>query len=442
MTRFAATLICCAAALRASSAPGVTFYKDVMPLLQSKCQSCHRPGEVAPMPFTSYEGTRPWAKAIKAAVLSKKMPPWSADPAYGHFLNERTLSRDEVNTLVSWVDSGAPAGDIKDQPPPIQWPDGWTIPPDVTVSLPHPISIPAKGVVELTELTIPSGFAKDTWVTSIEIRPANRSVVHHAVLSIVPHDKKAKYGVPHFTIQPRDADGVATKRIHKDDRLRGLVELDAVYVPGVPAIDFRLHHAAKLIPAGSDLVLQMHYTPNGTATTDQTQIGFTLAKEEPARQFVTVGPAALRDAENFHIPAGDPNWDTRSEIVFRQDAESVWFMPHMHLRGKDMTYRLLYPDGRLETLLSVKFDFNWQFGYDVAEPIRVPKGAKLQVTAHFDNSANNKYNPNPNRDVWWGDQTWEEMMVPWLGVIVDKTADPEKVVAYPPEFRAAKPRWF
>jgi hypothetical protein len=182
----------------------------------------------------------------------------------------------------------------------------------------------------------------------------------------------------------------------------------------------------------------MHYTPNGTAATDQTEIGFTLSKEDPARRFITVGPTALRDGKNFRIPADDPNWETHTEIMFRQDVEIVWFMPHMHLRGKDMTYRLQYPDGERETLLSVKFDFNWQFGYDAATPIRVPRGTKLEVTAHFDNSPNNKFNPNPNRDVWWGDQTWEEMMVPWLGVIVDKNADPEAVVAYTREFLAAR----
>ncbi len=367
------------------------------------------------------------------------MPPWSADPLYGHFLNDRTLSQDELNTLVNWVDEGATAGDINDGPPPLQWPEGWAIHPDVIVSLPQPIPIPAKGIVELTEITIPSGFAKDTWVSSIEIRPGNRSIVHHAVLSIVPHEKKVIYGVPHFSVQPRDAEGVAIKRVHGNDRVRPLVALDAVYVPGVPAVDFRLHNAAKLITAGSDLVLQMHNTPNGTETTDQTQIGFTLSKKDPDRRFITVGATALRDAKNFHIPAGDANWETHTEIIFRHDAEIVWFMPHMHLRGKDMTYRLVYPNGEPETLLNVKFDFNWQFGYDAATPIHVPRGTKLQVTAHFDNSANNRFNPNPDRDVWWGDQTWEEMMVPWLGVMVDKIVDAESVVAYTRVFLAAKP---
>ena len=287
------------------------------------------------------------------------MPPWPADPRYGHFLNDRTLSQDEISTLVAWVDSGAPAGDIHDQPPPIQWPAGWSIQPDVTRIAPSTDFIAGQGRSRINgnhaSQRVRQGHVGDVDRDS----PDESFGCPSRSSSIVPHDKKVKYGVPHFTIQPRDAEGVATKRIHKNDRLRTLVELDAVYVPGVPAVDFSLHHAAKLIPAGSDLVLQMHYTTNGTATTDQTEIGFTLAKEVPARQFITVAPAALRENRIF-IPAGDPNWETHSEIVFRQDAEIVWFMPHMHLRGKDMTYRMLYPDGKLETLLSVKFDFNWQ----------------------------------------------------------------------------------
>jgi hypothetical protein len=301
----------------------------------------------------------------------------------------------------------------------------------VIVSLPHPIPVPAKGVVEIMEITIPTGFTKDTWVTSIEIRPGNRSVVHHADVFIVPHEKGVKYGVPETTAKRRDADGVAIEKIQKEDATRGLLGLEAIYVPGAPPSDYRLHGAAKLIPAGSDFMIQMHYTPNGIATTDQTRVGFTLAKEKPARRFITIVPTALRDEAHFHIPAGDANWETHAEVVFQQNAELVWFLPHMHLRGKDMTYRLLYPAGASETVFSVKYDFAWQLGYEVKQPILVPKGTKLEVTAHFDNSANNRFNPDPSKDVWWGDQTWEEMMIPYFGVIVRTNASPEKIVAYP-----------
>jgi len=413
-----------------ASAADVTFNRDVLPIFQAKCQRCHRPGEVAPMSLLTYESSRPWAKAIKAAVLTRKMPPWSADARYGHFANDPTLTPEEIRILTSWAEAGAPAGEPGDKPAPIQWPDGWTIQPDIIVSLPHPIAVPAKGVVEIMEITIPTGFTKDTWVTSIEIRPSNRSVVHHADVFIVPHEKGVKYGVPEITAKPRDADGVAIEKIHKEDATRGLLGLEAIYVPGAPPADYRLHSAAKLIPAGSDFMIQMHYTPNGTATTDQTRVGITVAKQKPARRFITIVPTALRDEAHFHIPAGDPNWETRAEVVFQQDAELVWMLPHMHLRGKDMTYRLVYPSGESETVLSVKYDFDWQLGYEVKKPIVVPKGTRLQATAHFDNSANNRFNPDPSKDVWWGDQTWEEMMIPYFGVIVKNNVNPEKIVTY------------
>jgi hypothetical protein len=411
-----------------------TFHRDVLPILQKHCQSCHRPGEAAPMSLLTYESTRPWAKAIKVAVISGKMPPWPPDPRFGRFLHERTLTPQDIQTLVAWVDGGAPEGDPKDQPRPLDWTDGWTTHPDAIVSMPHPIPVPAKGVVELTTVRVPTGFTKDTWVNSMEIRPGNRAVVHHVFVSVVPHDEEAEYGVPTSHTQKRDAAGIAVKKIHADDRLRSLSKADAIYLPGAAVIDYTAHDAAKLIPAGSDLLLQMHYTPNGTATTDQTSVGFTFAKQEPARRFVMVDPSALRDEEHFHIAAGDANWETRTEVLFNQDAELVWFMPHMHLRGKDMTYRLIYPNGQTQTVLSVKFNFNWQMGYDLESPISVPKGTKLEAVAHFDNSANNPLNPNPNTDVWWGEQTWEEMMVPWFGVVIDKNRDAKNVVNYAPEF--------
>jgi hypothetical protein len=418
----------------------VTFNCDVLPILQKNCQTCHRPGEAAPMSFLTYPSTRPWAKAIKEAVLTRRMPPWSADPRYGHFANDRTLKQSEIRTFVAWADGGAPEGGAPregnpdDKPAAVEWPDGWTIKPDLIVSLPNPFDVPASGVVEIVETTIPSGFKKDTWVTSIEIRPGNRAVVHHADLFIVRHDKNVEYGVPRIAEKQRDADRVQVQRIQKKGALQSLQGLDAIYVPGAPPADYRLYDAAMLIPAGSDLTFQVHYTPNGTSTTDQTRIGFTLAKEEPKRRIVTLVPTALRDEEHFRIPAGDPNWECRMEVKFNRDAELIWFLPHMHLRGKDMTYRLLYPSGESEVALSVKYDFNWQLSYEVEKPILVPKGTKLQATAHFDNSPNNRFNPDPRKDVWWGDQTWEEMMIPYFGVIVDRGAKPSKVVRYTAEF--------
>jgi hypothetical protein len=421
------------ALMTALTAHAATFNQDVLPILERKCQTCHRPGEIAPMPFLTYENTRPWAKAIKSAVLTRKMPPWPADSRFGHFSNDPRLTPQEIETFIAWVDNGAPEGDASNPHQSVARPDGWRIPPDMILTLPE-FPVPANGVVELTDITLPTGFTKDTWITSIEIRPGNREVVHHAIVEIVAHQKDDEHGVWNADTKKRDAEGVATKRIPRSDRLRDMTGVEAVYVPGAAPADYRLHDAAKLIPAGSDLLVQMHYTPKGKAATDRTMIGFTFSRGEPARRFITVNPTALRDAAHFRIPPGYPDWETRTEVIFKQDAELVWFLPHMHLRGKDMTYRLIYPSGESQTLLNVKWDFDWQFAYDASTPISVPKGSRLQVTAHFDNSTNNRINPNPNRDVFWGDQTWEEMMVPWFGMLVPKDADAAKVVGYPRDF--------
>jgi hypothetical protein len=193
-------------------------------------------------------------------------------------------------------------------------------------------------------------------------------------------------------------------------------------------MDFSSYDSAKLIPGGGKLRIEVHYTPNGTATTDQTRIGFKLASQPPQRRFVTLAPKSLADA-GTRIPAGESNWETRGELEFGQDAQLVWLMPHMHLRGKDMTFSVTPPSGRPETVLNAKFNFNWQLGYEMAEPIRVRKGTRMVVVAHHDNSANNPYNPDPAAEVGWGDLTSQEMVLPWFGVIVDRDADPEKILS-------------
>lgn len=413
----------------------VTFNKDVLPLLQKNCQNCHRPGEVAPMSFLTYEGTRPWAKAMKTAVLTRKMPPWFADPQYGHFANEKRLTDGEINTIVAWADHGAPEGDPQDRPAPVDFTPGWTIKPDVIVGMPRSFPIPAKGVLELTHFIVPSGFTKDTWISSIEIRPSDPSVVHHVVLQFLPHKDDVKYGEPIWTDKPRDEFGDQINKIKKADR-KGFAgvgtNLEALYLPGGGgASDYRVFGAAKLVPAGTDIYIGMHYTPNGKATVDQTQIGFTLAKEEPKRRYVSMMAMPPQDEESFRIPAGNPNWETGVELVFNQAADLVWFSPHMHGRGKDMTFRLKYPSGESEVVLSVPhFQYMWQFGYEVATPIHVPKGTRMEVVSHFDNSANNPLNPNPNKDVWWGEQTFEEMMGGFFAVVVDRDVDPRRVLSY------------
>jgi hypothetical protein len=434
------------AAIAADNAStSVTFNKDVLPVLQNNCQSCHRPNQIAPMSFLTYQDVRPWAQAIKSAVLTKKMPPWFADPRYGHFSNERKLSETEIKTLVRWADTGATEGDAKSKPALKEFPaDGWNVKPDLVIAMPKPYSVPADGVIDYTYIVVPSGFTKDTWVTAAEILPGNRQVTHHVIAFVRPPGsqwlKDAKPGEPFVpVIHKRDANGAGTgvdprspdpqQRGRNGDQQQqgaGGNEFLVAYVPGIQPQTFNLTgNSAKLIPAGSDIVFQMHYTPNGKAQTDVTKVGLILAKETPKFRYLTIGAMTYQ----FAIPPNDPNYEVHSQVTFEQDAQLVWLQPHMHLRGKDFEYRLVYPTGETDTALKVpNYSFSWQLGYDEAKPLVLPKGTRMECTAHFDNSPNNPANPNPNVQVKWGDQSWEEMMIGWFGVVVDANADPTKIV--------------
>jgi len=451
-------------------APIVTFNKDVLPILQENCQSCHRPGGIAPMSFMTYESARPWAKAIKAAVISREMPPWFADSQYGEFRNAPKMTAANRNTLADWVDSGAREGDAADKPTSPRWVDGWRIPPDVVVSMPTAYHVPAKGPGEIREFTVPSPFKEDTWVTSIEIRPGDPSVVHHAIVRVpqrpaptppptecgeclldLPDNEEdllkyleelaAARGISRNNINiivdgfpGRSVRGGAYSPLSLKERQTGrgaFTTMEAVYVPGSPPQNFRYSDSAKLIPGGAPIRIEVHYTPNGMETSDTTIVGFTLAKSPAQRRFVIMAPEHLVDARK-PIPAGEANWETTGELRFERDADLVWFMPHMHLRGKDMTFRLIHPDGRDETVLRATFNFNWQLGYELATPIKVTNGTRMLVTAHHDNSANNRSNPAPGMSVNWGEMTTEEMMLPWFGVVVDRDAQPDAIASYRP----------
>ncbi|HEX7139148.1 MAG TPA: hypothetical protein VF219_14940 [Vicinamibacterales bacterium] len=421
-----------ATSVRASAAPTTTptFNKDVLPILQEKCQSCHRPGQLAPMSLLTYAESRPWARAIKTAVTRRKMPPWFADPQYGHFRNEAALAPMQIDTIVAWVDGGSVEGEANDAPPVVKWPsDGWEIQPDVIVDG-VPYTVPAhtrNEVVEWMYVVVPNPFTKDTWVTSMEIRPSEPSVTHHICVYLRAHTPDAPYNKLIWEDKARDGDGsVAAEAAGVGSAGRSVANgpIQGCFVPGHALEDYGSYNAAKLIPAGSDIVFSLHYTPNGKELTDLPRVGFTLAKGEPQREYRTLITSAPQDATSFAIPPNDPNWKSPNmEGTFLQDAELVWMSPHMHLRGKDMTYTLIYPDGRPETVLSVpRYDFNWQLGYALAEPIKVPKGTRMVVTAHFDNSSANRFNPNPTRTVYYGEMSWEEMMTPFFSVVVDRGA--------------------
>jgi hypothetical protein len=340
------------------------------------------------------------------------MPPWFADPAYGHFSNARILTDAERNILVSWVDSGAPEGNAKDMPSPVEFSDGWSIgKPDIVVEMPNDIPIPATGIVNVNSVFVKVNFPHDMWVQAAEIRPGNRQVVHHmkAWVQYPAASGPAQPGRPQGGDAPMTDGGRSREILCK-------------YNPGLDGQNFTVGDAAKFIPAGSDIVFETHYTSNGKATTDRSKVGIVLAKNPPTQRYFTSG--ALTN-HKFTIPAGDPNYELRTEIVMSEPVQLTWLQPHMHVRGKDFQVTAYYPTGESEILLKVPhFDFNWQVGYEFAKPIPLPKGTRLESIAHFDNSANNPYNPDPTRDVPYGGQTWDEMSVGFFSVVVDVNSNP------------------
>jgi hypothetical protein len=424
-------LLCSVAFASAATTPQVTFYKDVLPVLQKNCQTCHRPGEAAPMAFLNYEETRPWAKAIKTAVLTKKMPPWFADSHYGKFSNDRTLPQSDQEMLVNWADTGAKAGDPKDAPKPIDWVEGWRIgKPDAILSMPVAFDVPPSGTIDYQYIIIPTGFTEDKYVQMAEARPGDRAVVHHIIAFIRepgnPWLKDAKVGVPFV---PREQERKAEERSKGQQKKEGDGgggnlgfggDFLAGYAPGTLPNVLKPGQA-KLVKAGSDIVLQMHYTANGKGATDISKVGIVFATEKPTERVLTLAAANAR----FAIPPGDPNYRVDAKITLQDDSTLVDLIPHMHFRGKDFEYRVTYPSGEKETLLEVpNYDFNWQLAYELAKPKLLPKGTVIECTAHFDNSVNNKYNPDATKEVHWGEQTWEEMMIGFFDVSVplDKTA--------------------
>ena len=381
-------------AFAASISTQVTYHKDVEPIVQSRCQECHRPGEIAPFSMLSYTELRPWAKAIKSDVLTRKMPPWFADPQYGHFANDRSLTKQEMETLVAWVDGGAKEGDAKDAPAPRQFVDGWNIEkPDVILQMAEPFKIPATGDVPYQYVIMPTKFTEDKWIQMSEGRPSDRSVVHHIVVFIRepgnPWLRNAKVGVP-FVPPGGGKDFNNTSG--------GGSEVLMVWTPGmVPEV--WQPGRAKMIKAGSDLVLQIHYTPNGkTATEDESKVGLVFAKEKPTERVLTLGIYNVF----FKIPPENPDYKVESKNVLPNGATILSFFPHMHLRGKAFEYSAVYPDGKTETLLRVpKYDFYWQLDYKLAKPLVVPPGTKIVGDAWYDNSANNPKNPDSKATVAW-----------------------------------------
>ena len=446
-----------------ASGPGkkeVTFTKDVAPILFKNCAECHKPNDIAPMSLMSYKEVRPWARSIKEKVVSREMPPWSPDPHYGQFTNDKRLADKDVETIVAWVDGGAKEGNPKDLPPAPEFTKGgWTIgKPDAVLEMAETYTIQPGAPDNYINFFIPTNFKEDRWVQAAEILPGNRRFVHHVIAFIQPPEMMAKRAAAAKAaggkVGARSADG---KLMYLDGTLRR-VKMDAPvvddacsqaapggrrigggegdnegmllagYAPGLEATVYQ-PGIAKRLPAGSTIMFQIHYSSflGGLEKPeiDKTKIGMIFAKEPPDKMVMTYAAANIL----FKIPAGAGNHEVTACQTVPADIQVVDYMPHMHLRGKDMKYEIVYPDGKRETLLWVpKFNFNWQLMYYLKQPLSVPKGSKLIVTAHFDNSKANKYNPDPTKDVRWGDPTYDEMMIGWLDIMMDnrfKTAKPD-----------------
>ena len=403
--RFGCALILAAGAAQAQTAP--TFYRDVLPVLQTRCQECHRTGEIGPMPLTTWRETRPWAKAIREAALTRRMPPWFADPHYGHFANDRSLTEAEMRTLSSWAEAGAPTGDPNDAPLTRRWPATWRIgKPDAVFEMPRDFPIPARGAVEYQYVILPSGLTEDRWIQQVEVRPSNPAVVHHAVVYIREPGsawlRDSPVGVP-FSL-PRS--------FTTSDVL-------LVYTPG-NSMDGWPAGMAKKIRAGSDIVLQIHYTTTGKPAADRTRVALNYSRAPVQQAVLTL----QMGNDHFAIPPGDPEFRVQVSGTLPNDATLLSLFPHIHLRGKSFEYAIAGTGGQLETLLRVpRYDFYWQLNYRLAEPRRLAAGTRLLFTATFDNSPSNPRNPDPKAEVRFGEQSWEEMMIGFFDVVVDAKVD-------------------
>ncbi len=399
---------------KAQATGEVTFSKHIAPIFNRRCVECHREGQIAPFPLTSYEEAAGWADMIREVVELRRMPPWHADPQFGEFANDCRLSDEERELVFRWVDGGAPEGNPTDLPSAPEFTVGWSIPqPDTVLYMSEePFAVPAEGVVDYQMFVVDPGFTEDKWIKAIEPRPGNLAVVHHILVFVQKPDK------------------------YKKGRAGGLNnEWIAAYAPG-----FRQRPLpegmATFVPAGSKLIFQMHYTPNGSPQQDRSSLGMVFADPTEVRQ-----EAAVQSSANysFRIPPGADDHEVRGEYVFRKDAVLLSMMPHMHLRGKAFKFVAHYPGGEEEVLLDVPhYDFGWQTEYFLSQPKRMPKGTRLESIARFDNSEDNLNNPNPKATVRFGEQTFEEMMIGFFQMALadqDLTQPEPPPIARVTEFR-------
>ncbi len=428
-----------------------TFTKDVAPIFYRKCVSCHRPGEVAPMSLLDYESARPWAKAIRQSVLTRKMPPWFADPQYGHFANDARLSEDEIGAVKAWVDGGSLEGDRLDLPPQPVFSEGWKLgKPDLVIDIGQDFDVPTGNDIN-KDFVVPSNLTEGRWIRAAEIRPGNRRVVHHVHLSVLegkePLAQRSRESEGRRSIV-RVGQGAGVASYMEKEPGEGLTRIradapvvdnacasDAPDLPGLSGFqegsfvaflpgrqpDLFTQGAAKYIKAGSQLRFQVHYANITRPAMDRTSVGLYFYPGQPKRV------ARRMDVRNHfvRIPAGAENHPVKRCYEFEADKQLISITPHMHYRGKSARYELVRPDGKQEVLLNVPdYNFNWQLNYQFQEPIFITKGSRLVVTFTYDNSTRNRFNPDPSIAVRWGDRTEEEMMTTWTEVLEVATADP------------------
>ena len=434
--------------------PTPTFAKDVAPIIYESCVSCHRPGSIAPMSLTSYSEVRPWARAIRDKVVSGEMPPWHADPRYGTFRNERKLTTAQIETIERWVDTGATRGDDAHTPVLPTFAEGWQGgEPDYVFVMPE-YQVPAEGEIGMTNFWVPNTFKEDRFLEAVEMRPGNPSVVHHGRIDVLelPHGLSVnEHGVligPDSRPFTEERGGVLDIPDDSGNRFH-LIS----FVPG-RGYERYAPGTGKRLTAGKWLRFNIHYQAKGIADTDATRLGVWFSKVPVTHEVFTrsvgtslpteiqhtrymvggkevilnvpIGTGEIRTTRIPNIPPHAENWKIVSVTPVTEPITIFSLWPHMHLRGKDMMWIVTFPDGRDEVILSVpNYDFNWQLQYELAEPLSVPAGSKLTAIGHYDNSIRNRYNPAPDKEVYWAEQSWDEMFSPYLEYTVDSLlADP------------------
>jgi mono/diheme cytochrome c family protein len=393
-----------------STAAAPVFSKDIAPIIYQHCASCHRPGEIAPMSLLSYKEVRPWAASIREEVAMGAMPPWHSAAAKGQFSNDRRLSDAEKESILRWVAAGAPEGNVKDLPPLPAFTENWEIgKPDIVITMTEPYIVPASGVIAYQNFTVPTNFTEDKWAQAIEVRPGARSVVHHILVFV--SGKRPNEAYTQIVPQRRHRSPTGTN----EQSSKMADTLFATTAPGTNAMVFQPGTAMR-VPAGASIRFQIHYTTNGKEVSDRSSVGMIFAKQPPEKEMHT---SAFFNPQ-LVLPAGAADVTVPSTIQFDQDVRLTALFPHTHLRGKSWDYKIVYPDGHTETVLPIPhYDFNWQTYYIFATPLTVPKGSKLEAVARYDNSVNNKSNPDPTKEVHWGEQTWDEMQYTGINYTVD-----------------------